>query len=146
MANSFAADISKWVQKTGIKADIVLKKIVFDAFAGVILRSPVDTGRFRASWRVSVNSVNDTVEPDRAGVPSPLKGQGGSAPADPGEQQVAQIAISTAKFGDIVYITNNLPYGPALEGGWSKQAPSGVMAITFLEIVTNLQNAIASVP
>lgn len=144
--NSFAADISKWVEKTGVKGEVVLKKIAFDGFAGVILRSPVDTGRFRGSWRVSVNQVDPSVEPDRNGAPSPLKGQGGSAPHSATEIAVLSTAIQHIKWGDKIYITNNLPYGPALEAGYSQQAPAGILVLTFLELQFNLEALVNSVP
>jgi hypothetical protein len=41
--------------------------------------------------------------------------------------------VSGADAGDIVFLVNNLPYGPRLERGWSKQAPSGMVGITVAE-------------
>lgn len=126
---SFATDISAFVKKTNIKADIVLRKIAFDCFNGVITMSPVDTGRFRGSWNISINSPNLSVLPEIF-TKSPI-----SAGSPLTDQQARgwnlEGVLSGITFGQTIYITNNLPYAVALENGWSKQAPHGVMRVTF---------------
>ena len=37
------------------------------------------------------------------------------------------------KAGQTIFLVNHLPYGPALEYGWSKQAPAGMVRITVEE-------------
>lgn len=37
------------------------------------------------------------------------------------------------KLGDVVYITNNLPYARRIEYGYSKQAPEGMLRRTIAE-------------
>ena len=82
--------------------------------------SPVDTGRFRASWQVGEN-----VAP--GGVATP--GIYGSAPP------LARIGYSQERIGNVYSVHNNLPYAEPLAGGsyppsWggqyrSKQAEPG---------------------
>lgn len=115
----FAADITRFVQRTGLRADVVLRKLALDGLQGLLLKSPVDTGRFRGNWRVGINVVHDS-EIDRNAK------QGGLADE--------QATIATAKFGDTINITNNLPYAKRLEDGWSQQAPNGVLSLTFQEL------------
>lgn len=61
-ANSLSINIKQFVEKTGIKADLVVKSVAFDMLAGVVDKSPVDTGFFRANWRVSLNQPDLSVE------------------------------------------------------------------------------------
>jgi len=127
---SFSQDIGAFVEKTGLSLNLVLRKLAFDAFAGLLMRSPVDTGRFRASWRIGINRVDLSVEPERAdslNIRSRFALQ--SAPAPSGG------LIQTAKFGDTIHLSNNLPYAQALEHGHSKQAPQGVLGRTFDQII-----------
>ncbi|VEB42982.1 Uncharacterised protein [Chromobacterium violaceum] len=37
--------------------DVVARKIVFEAFNKVVLKSPVDTGAFRNSWTVGFGAL-----------------------------------------------------------------------------------------
>lgn len=36
-------------------------------------------------------------------------------------------------YGHVYYFANNLPYARALENGWSRQAPRGMVALTMME-------------
>lgn len=116
----FADDLAKFEAKTLPKFDLAVRKIALELFSRVILKSPVDTGRFRGNWQVSIGAIpTGTLEiNDRAG----------------------QIAINDAtartaglEAGDVVYLVNNLPYGPRLETGYSAQAPAGMIALSVQE-------------
>lgn len=128
---SFAANISYFVKKTKIKGVLVMKKIAFDGLRGVVLKSPVDTGRFRGNWQVSINTVDLTVDPkkfDKAG---------------PGTLAAGQNKMNAVKWEDTIYISNNVPYAGPLEYGHSKQAPRGMLRLTFLELKASLQRIVA---
>ena len=43
--------------------------------------------------------------------------------------------------GDVIYLTNNLPYAVPLEEGYSKQAPAGMVALT----VQDFQSVVAQI-
>lgn len=79
---------------------------------GVSLRSPVDKGTFRASWTISHGSPDTSVAPI-----------GGS---------LAQFNTLPARLPDfpVIFVNNQLPYGPRLERGWSDQAPLGMVGLT----------------
>lgn len=99
---------SKFTLEVVAAADERVRMIAGDMLSGVVSASPVDTGAFRANHRVSVNSEDNSVgEANNSG------------------------AIKSAKFGDVIYIQNNLPYAERLENGWSGQAPVGVYGVTF---------------
>lgn len=144
MANqSFAANIQKFADKTGLKVITIMKKLAFDGLRGVMLKSPVDTGRFRANWRVGLNRVvkttSDKFITKEKGKPAP------SGSVDQGSLASGNSVLATMKWTDTIYITNNVPYAGALERGHSKQAPHGVLAVTFAELKAGLETAVKSV-
>src|SRR4051812_12572438 len=97
---SFSPDIAKFVEKTKIRTEVVLRKLGFDAFAGVVKKSPVDTGRFRSNWRIGINTTDLTFS-----WAAPRGGpKGGSTPSGV-ETATATIKIGQAKWGDSIIIT-----------------------------------------
>lgn len=101
----------------------VTQKVALEALNRVVMRSPVDTGRFRANWNVSFGS------PDLATTERKDK---------PGQETIAKgsALIDSLDRLNQVWISNNLPYANRLENGWSKQAPAGMVALTFAELST----------
>lgn len=72
--------------------------------------SPVDTGRFRASWQVGENAAPGT----------------GVGPGSYGSQPpIQRVNYGEEKVGNIYSVHNNLPYAEPLADGSSKQAPPG---------------------
>ena len=57
---TFALDLSKAIEKAKEQAELIIKKTTIQLFSGVIEKSPVDTGRFRANWNVSFGAFNVT--------------------------------------------------------------------------------------
>jgi len=72
--------------------------------------SPVDTGRFRASWQVGENSA-----------PGGIKASGNYT----GIPALDRIGYSQERLGNIYSVHNNLPYAESLANGSSKQADRG---------------------
>ena len=72
--------------------------------------SPVDTGRFRASWQVGENAAPGGIAPE------------GSYS---GSQSLSRIGYSEEKVGNIYSVHNNLPYAEPLANGSSRQSPAG---------------------
>lgn len=99
----------------------VLQKLAMEGLSRMVLRSPVDTGRFRGNWTVSIGG------PDRS-ASHPEDKNGGSTIAR-GSAPIA--ALTEPK---VVWMLNSLPYANRLENGWSKQAPAGVVAVTVAEL------------
>jgi len=157
---SFSQSIGYFCEKTQISAGVVLRKLAFDGLRLVMKKSPVDTGRFRANWRVGINSADlttlevadipgDQINPEgKEGTSINVKGPpdgGGEGSAVP--DGLAQDAVrNLAKWGDSIFISNNLPYADPLEnGGHSQQAPNGMLMISFLEIKRDFADAVAEV-
>ncbi|WP_180035590.1 MULTISPECIES: hypothetical protein [unclassified Acinetobacter] len=99
-------------------ADDHLKKIVGETLQQVIVRSPVMDGEFRASHKVTLDSPDNSYQKNYDESGSETLNQG------------LKVAAS-AKFGGLVYIQSNSPYGIRLENGHSQQAPNGVYALSF---------------
>lgn len=131
MADRFEANIAAFIRRTGMKGVLVVKKLSFDAFRGIVMKTPVDTGRARANWRIGVNVINLTT----TGAP----GEEGAA----GASETGK--LNGIKWGDSIAISNNLPYIGALENGHSRQAPNGMLHLTFVETKANLAKALKSV-
>jgi hypothetical protein len=109
---TFAKEVADFALKAKGLQDRQVRFLCFDLLKGVVLGTPVDTGRARGNWQASIvtPASGEIDRNDRSG---------GSTIA------AAQPAIEKAA-GTVFYITNNLPYIYRLEfEGWSKQAPSG---------------------
>jgi len=102
------------------------KKIAIDVLRGVTLKTPVDTGRARGNWILSVGGfstspvdIND------------VTGQGAISAGIGG--------LSGLRPFQVVFITNNVDYILVLEGGSSSQAPAGMVSLTLNAIRSIIQ-------
>ena len=84
----------------------------------IVLRSPVDTGRFRGNNIVSVGApvYASTEIVDKSGGETVQRGLSVMSGLEPYTQ---------------VFVQNNLPYAEPLEKGHSKQAPAGIYEVSF---------------
>lgn len=87
----------------------------------IVLRSPVDTGRFRGNNIVSIGSLvyTNTASLDPSGGETINRGLSVMSGLEPFTQ---------------VFIQNNLPYSVSLETGHSTQAPNGVYGLAFASV------------
>lgn len=131
--NLFSAQIKQFSDKARGNMDLVVRKIALEMFSRVIEKSPVDTGRFKGNWQCAIGAVPaGTLE---------LFDKDGSA-------TIAQVTADTlgVKAGDVITLVNNLAYSRALEYGWSKQAPSGVVRTTVAEFGSVVTAAASDLP
>lgn len=116
----FKIDVRKIQNDVEEKVLLVQKKIAFQLLEGIVDMTPVDTGRARANWQVTIGAPSSAVNPekfDKAGNPTVEAGR--------------DVINSITTLGAI-YLTNNLPYILALEKGHSKkQAPQGMVQVTI---------------
>lgn len=138
MANAkhFSIDLTRWgVSLEKEQAPKFIRKIALDLLKKLTMKSPVDTGRFRANWMVGIGGADeatvDTEEKLPHGSPSP------SAMAR------ALGVVSEYKTLKQIHISNNLPYAAALEHGHSMQAPLGVAEISVEEIEAHFNGGAA---
>ncbi len=85
--------------------------------------SPVDTGRFRASWQVGENAAG-TYDAGPQQSPSNPGRDKTSPPAAP-MFPLRKMNYQQERIGNVYSVHNNLPYAESLANGSSKQAPGG---------------------
>lgn len=144
----FAAKTRRWCENAPAEAvKKAMRLIALEALRRIVLRTPVDTGRARGNWQISIGGLK------RAVLESESRGAGNV------------IDRESAKFKgiepfDVVYVENSLPYievlefggfepsdpGPSndprpsrrgrvlVQGGFSVQAPQGMISVTFEEL------------
>lgn len=118
MAGSFSTDISKFITKAGSNVDKALRQTVVLAGQGIVMTTPVLTGRLRANWQFGVNmpaGVADGVDMTGAATIAKMAGQ-----------------VTSLKAGGECWIVNNLPYAGEIEYGHSSvKAPAGMVRVTL---------------
>ena len=138
----FSIPLDKLAAKMQADLETVVRKSTFDMYTRVKQKSPVDTGRFRTNWNVSQGAVN-------------------TATTESTDQTRADTEIAkvwTLPIGGVMYMANSLPYARVLEyggypnppknptgktvGGFSKQAPQGMVRLTAIEFSQYVQKAI----
>jgi hypothetical protein len=122
-ARQFAIELDKEWDATKQQMADAVSMIALQGLRLVVQRSPVDTGRFKGNWSLSVGEQNTTQ----------------SAMADPvGGNTIMNGATALRGYGSqgfhVIHIQNNLPYAQRLEDGWSKQAPAGMVGLTVPEL------------
>lgn len=110
----FNADIAKFAKQLELDQKTIVQTLTLNIFTAIVEGNPVDTGRSRAGWAISIGS------PD---VPTPPPGNYGPPPAPD---------LSAIDGKQIVWILNNVEYIEALEEGHSQaQAPNGMVRLAI---------------
>lgn len=136
MGNTFTADLTRFCKKYDADMKLVIRKISFEAFKRVVLRTPVDTGRARANWALT------------AARPTTYQIESGDKSGAATLRQIQDGTMIWECQGSL-FLSNNLPYIGVLEfggypnppkngtkssGGFSKQAPTGMVRVTVAEM------------
>jgi hypothetical protein len=128
----------------------LLRAAVLDTDSLLKAASPVDTGRFRASWQVGENSASGGRKPDGSYNKSEIdeRTAQGIIPID-------RVGYGEEKIGNVYSVHNNLPYAEPLAGGsyppsWggqyrSKQAQPGWVQGIAKDVQTRVQTAAARI-
>lgn len=119
----FRLDLNKVRSELKDKVIVIQKKISMDLLTNIVIMTPVDTGRAKGNWFVSL--VAPRLDFDWAKTDA-----GGASVISEGQAMVSKLQDYGA-----IYLTNNLPYIVALEKGHSKQAPPGAMVRLSLDRV-----------
>lgn len=111
-------------------------EIISNTVAELAKNTPVDTGKARSNWAVSLdNPFAGTRLPYSPYLSRHKHGDGGSIGETRNQAGVVWAAASVLKAnkaGASVYISNNLPYIQRLNEGWSDQAPAGFIQAAVL--------------
>jgi len=103
-------------------ADELVRKVALAADQAVVMGTPVDTGRARSNWIVSLGvPATGTIDAYAPGEARSTEAANTQAALDQGE---AVISRYTGGEGTSIHITNNLPYIQRLNDGYSAQAPA----------------------
>ena len=127
---SFTLDVKKFADSFIGGAEEATRGASIKLFSAIVDSSPVDEGRFRANWFATGNQPSEkvTFSTDKSGIKS--KG-------------AIESKVTSIKDWSIFTLTNNLPYseviefggyndGPKTTGGYSKQAPQGVVRVNIM--------------
>lgn len=117
----FADALKKLTDKAKGDLEAAARQAMFLGAQGVVMKSPVDTGRFRGNWQFGQGAPNTatTAATDKSGAST---------------LGAIKSRIDAAELGGVWYVTNSLPYAKRLEYGWSKQAPAGFVRLTAQEL------------
>lgn len=140
---SFADQLKQFSAKATTANNELVRAVSTKLFNSIVLSSPVDTGRFRGNWQISYDApiLTETERLDPTGAAA-----------------VADIAAVLQPKAGRAYLTNNLPYAEVIEfggypdpvlrgtwvkgqgyviksiGGYSKQAPAGMVRVNMTRI------------
>ena len=122
-------DLNKFCEKNKVAIKEVRKNYAFALYSSIVKKTPVDTGRARANWNVSVGSPDLSTTEDTRKTPK------------------SKDKMPDPNGDESIFISNNLPYITTLEyggfpnppdkdggktvNGFSKQAPEGMVGVTL---------------
>ena len=125
----WSMDLTKYAKRKGIEFKEVRKHYAFALYSSIVRKTPVDTGRARGNWQVTVG------EPAQGEVP------------DTRRSPMSESQMPNPEGDESIFITNNLDYITKLEyggypknpkggsgktvNGYSKQAPNGMVGVTL---------------
>lgn len=141
MSRQFKRAVSRWVRVTKQRQDLLLRNVLVVSLDQLRVRTPVDTGRARDSWRVSER--DPTLEHDTRVTGTPAEQAAGSA-ATAAQYQKAR----NATWGTTYYVSNNVPYAKILEDGHSPQGKEMLrrtfyfLTMKFPQLVREAQSGI----
>ncbi|WP_434033717.1 HK97 gp10 family phage protein [Cupriavidus sp. a3] len=126
--DDFRRKFAAFVERAKGNQEQVVRKVALDLMTSLVMKSPVDTGRFRGNWQVQyVLSPSTSVTMDKSGT---------------GTIAAANGALSAFAIGQTLHLVNHLPYAVPLEYGHSGQSPGGMVRITLAEFDQYLTRAV----
>lgn len=128
---SFGGDLQRFADRAMGRTELVFKKVALEVMGRTIMRTPVDTGRLRSNWLLTLDQpASGTTESDGSGEPTARPDGGGTGPA----RELLGPAIDAANLNNVIWLTNNLPYAGVIEyDAHSKQAPAGMVRVSVRE-------------
>lgn len=114
---SLHSDIAKF--KVTVKESIQrsVELIALDLYNRIVNKTPVDTGKAKANWNLSVETQDTTVTENTK------------------RKNISSLNGIDPTKDNLIYITNYLHYVYELEHGKSGQAPAGMVLVSIPETV-----------
>lgn len=144
----WSLDLSKYCDKQKHKIKEVRKAYAFGVYSSIVKKTPVDTGRARGNWQITVGQPAEGTTDEKRTTPK-------------------KNAVPDVQGDESIFITNNLPYITMLEfggygkyengeqktkangektvNGYSKQAPNGMVGVTLANNENIVNSAIKAV-
>jgi len=122
---SFSDDLMKFAQKA--EPGVVVRKVAMDVFKGVIMMTPVKSGRARGNWQTTIGTPAteelDTEDKNR------------------GLVELGDV-IDKHQGDDSIFLSNNVPYIEVLENGNETHRPVGMVKVTLSEYPGIVEDAV----
>lgn len=140
MAGPFELALRAFAEKAKGNADAAVRAVVLEIASRLIVRSPVDTGRFRGNWFYSLDRLDGRAIGGTAEGAAAIYQGGAAAAYSTTVNNIAELPITAG--GHVHYLQNNLPYAMRLEFGFSgtdslgrsySQAPRAFVRLTLAE-------------
>lgn len=137
--SEFIVDLEKFGNESKRTILKIQRKTILSMHNELIKRTPVDTGRARASWGIEEGTPGTFKQE-----PAPYKKKVKDKKNPPFYSMTKAREFQKKMFGKIPeyskwWIFNNLEYIEALENGSSTQASSGMLAISLAKIEQELE-------
>lgn len=128
-ARKFALEIDRDFERAEKELREAVSLLALQGLTRIIQRTPVDTGRARGNWSVSIGAQS-------FGLAQELDPSGSNAIS---EGQAVIASFGSQEGWPSIFIQNNLPYIERLEDGYSGQAPNGMVALTLADLQAALR-------
>lgn len=154
-AKELSKELARISERLDIGIDRAARKAAFDMQARIIERTPVDTGRARASWGLAQGKPGRGVAPEKEYSEGEAERHAKTVltTVRPGSPGLFRRVLRKVLGGGLkpYWVFNNLPYieklefggfpgdGPKTIGGYSTQAPAGMVRVSLAEAVVNLR-------
>ena len=162
--DEFRLNVSAFVKKAKLAPNAVLRKLSLQLFSAVVLRTPVDTGMLRGNWQVGIGSMptGTVANPDKTGgrvlqeiASKTAKAEWGTSIFLVNNLPYASVVEYGAypnpvkrgtyvKAGQTKYGTSGPAWVKRSKGGFSLQAPSGMVRVSVVEMQAYMDKIIRS--
>jgi len=126
-----AARLRKIAERVEERAVDGLRAIAGATYREAGLGTPVDTGRARANWRVTV--AGETFDVIGISTGPRAAQESAASQAESQSQREASSALAALRPGDRLFVQNNLPYIRRLNHGHSRKKPAGFVERALAE-------------
>ncbi|WP_256806841.1 HK97 gp10 family phage protein [Pseudomonas kurunegalensis] len=129
---SFTERLSQFRDQTIEDMTEVFQRVMIEIGTTIIRLSPVDTGRFKGNWQLTVDA------PATASLDNYDR---------EGHDTIAKLVadVQHLSYGQTAYLVNNLIYAIPLEYGHSGKAPAGMVRITLAGFQQMVEQAVREV-
>jgi hypothetical protein len=110
------------VNRVNRRIDTQIRKSTIELFGSVIKMTPVDTGRAKGNWQCTIGSpATSEIERDDGSKKDSLSSS----------KAYEEVVKTVPRSGNVVWLSNNVPYIRNLEYGSSQQALSGMVRVSL---------------